>query len=60
MKTMICRNELFAYIWSCTQYYRRDFQTKFMRFFNSELTFCWLNSESESTFGKITALRIAA
>ena len=24
----------------CAQYYRRDFQTKFMRFFNSELTFC--------------------
>ena len=45
----------------CAQYYRRDFQTKLMRFFLTlNCSFCWLNSESEFTFGKITALRIAA
>ena len=36
------------------------FKQNLWDFFNSELTFCWLNSESEFTFGKITALRIAA
>ena len=36
------------------------FKQNLWDFFNSELTFCWLNSESESTFRKITALRIAA
>ena len=36
------------------------FKQNLCDFFNSELTFCWLNSEFESTFGKITALRIAA
>ena len=36
------------------------FKQNLCDFFNSELTFCWLHSEFESTFGKITALRIAA
>ena len=45
----------------CAQYYRRDFQTKLMRFFLTlNCSFCWLNSESEFTFEKLTALTIGA
>ena len=45
----------------CAQYDRRDFQTKLMRFFLTlNCSFCWLNSESEFTFEKLTALTIGA